>query len=184
MSYKNKVSLAGSSWGSILALLYTYYHPEDIKGLILSGTVKWGGEGVPEKDYHARSYQHLVIGSEKLKLSENRILYPEGNYINPEVVPIYKDYEIFWGGPNLQPKESLATAPILDSLKKIQVPVLIFNGDREPCTTETDWGKQYLEILPNAELFTIWGACHDPWFANPSKFFEKSREFLSKINSH
>ena len=37
----NKVYLAGSSWGSILALLYTYSHPEDIKGLILSGLVSW-----------------------------------------------------------------------------------------------------------------------------------------------
>jgi pimeloyl-ACP methyl ester carboxylesterase len=141
----------------------------------LSGTVGWGGEGFSEKDYQGKSYQHLVINSEKRKLVENRILYPEGDYLNPKGVPIQKEYEIFWGGPNLQPKESLVTAPISDSLKKIQVPVLIFNGDREPCTTEVDWGKQYAQILPNAELYTIWGACHDPWLANPSEFFEKSR---------
>ena len=43
-SKDKKVVLAGSSWGSILAILYAYSFPEDIKGLILSGTVRWMGK--------------------------------------------------------------------------------------------------------------------------------------------
>ena len=41
----HEVFLAGSSWGSVLAILYTYYYPYGIKGIILSGTVPWDGTG-------------------------------------------------------------------------------------------------------------------------------------------
>ena len=34
---EKRVVLAGSSWGSMLALYYTYLHPEHVRALILSG---------------------------------------------------------------------------------------------------------------------------------------------------
>lgn len=178
-----KVILAGSSWGSILAILFAYFHPEDVKGLILSGSVKWGGEGILEKDFPSRSYKHLQISSDKKMLVEHKVIPPLLGDGTPKVIIIKKKYEIFWGAPNLQPKESIFTAPSLSGLKNIQVPALIFNGDREPCTTEVDWGMHYAEILPQAELYTIKGACHDPWFANPTEFFEKSKQFVLRLST-
>jgi proline iminopeptidase len=44
-----KVFLAGSSWGSLLAILYAYTNPNDVKGVILTGTVAWLGEEKPYK---------------------------------------------------------------------------------------------------------------------------------------
>ena len=74
---------------------------------------------------------------------------------------------------------SLLTAPVLDSLSKITVPVLIFNGSRDYCPI--DWGHRYVKIFPQAKLYTIPAACHDPLLSDPKKFAAKSVEFIRKV---
>ncbi len=181
-----KVILAGSSWGSLLAMIYSYTHPEDVKGVILSGTVRWPGKGIPIEDYKPMPDKHIMPKTEKIQLSEEqRILVQTGDaYPQSEFIIKKKESEVTWGPAQFQPLLSFVTAPVVDSLKRIQIPVLIFSGDKEPCTTNLDWGKRYAEIFPKAELCIISGSCHDPWFADPDKFFTKSKEFVSILNKN
>lgn len=177
LAQTKKVYLAGSSWGSTLAMMYAYLHPENVRGLILTGTYPWEGKGLTGYRYqiHMRRFYNKDIIIHKENVYEHRITLARGKS-QPDTITVSKTIEIFGGAPQSQTRLSFASAPVLDSLRKITVPTLIFNGTRR-CEI-TDWGHQYVKLLPNAELYTINGACHDPWFSSPEKFFTKCKQFI------
>jgi hypothetical protein len=74
---------------------------------------------------------------------------------------------------------SLFDAPSLEDLKKILVPVLVFQSE-ENCKGHPDATKQLINVLPNLEVFSIKGACHDPWYSHSEVFFRKCIAFLNK----
>lgn len=170
-----KVFLAGSSWGSLLALAYAYYHPEKLKGIILSGTVAW--RGMDDPFFELGENPELVIV--KHEIEELRLFQKwtaEKGWTShwkksKRVIDWYN------GVPSMEPIQSLVTAPKLRALREIQLPFLIFNGDRSSGYIK-DWGETYYAVLPNSKLITIEGAGHDPWFANPRLFAEKCNEFI------
>lgn len=184
LSQGKKVILAASSWGSLLAMIYAYTHPEDIEGLILSGTVEWPGEGVNVRDYKPSTNRDMVPYIERRKSADQRLIPVQtGDTISgPQFIAVHKEYEIRWGPGQFEPIHSFVTAPVLDSLRKITMPVLIFNAAREKCTY--DWGERYGKIFPKAELFPIQGAWHSPWFTHPGEFFEKSKKFVLILNKN
>ncbi|UZR99786.1 alpha/beta fold hydrolase [Chondrinema litorale] len=185
LSNKQQVFLAGSSWGSLLAILYAYSHPENIKGVILSGTVIWKGTDMSKNKYRA-SYTKSIEYFRKNKpdlvpmlLEEQKIVSYEDslNNIVQDTLDINKEVQWLRGQPSIITLKSMVTAPYFSSLKNITLPILIFDGTRKVCGN-IDWGHRYADIFPNAELFTINGACHDPWFSDPEKFFNKSIAFI------
>jgi pimeloyl-ACP methyl ester carboxylesterase len=164
LSKRRKVILAGSSWGSMLALLYAYSYPEDIKGLILSGIVTWRGYGYQQQDcstytptgssYVKRAmYNQPFDGEKSTKRYELRFF--ESKYTN----------------------NSMKDAPSLKQLQQIKTPVLAFGGSN----CNRDASKQLVGILPNLEIFTIAESCHDPWYTHPKVFFEKCKEFITSL---
>lgn len=179
-----KVFLAGSSWGSLLALLYAYHHPEDVKGLILSGLVGWMGKGreeyltnispeIKSGDFPPAKIRRIVLKEHKIEQST----LDNGDIVK-RLVPIEKEAYWFTGTMHRQTLRSLSTAPVFESLKQITTPTLIFNGT-EPCNYYAEVNK-YQKILPNAKLVFVEGACHDPWFANPVQFYRESKRFIKK----
>ncbi|GAB4039428.1 alpha/beta fold hydrolase [Spirosoma gilvum] len=190
----HKVFLAASSWGTTLAILYAYQHPEKVRGLLLSGTYSWPGKGMTAGKYQAY-IQHLdSLGksrSQSLKqpdLKETKYtFYEQRQLVDQEEIKrrgystITVEKEVLRVGTanTAELVYSLVTAPVLDSLAKIRVPVLLFNGSRKNC--DVDWGYKYVKVFPMAELYTIPAACHDPWLSDPKKFCAKSVEFMSRI---
>lgn len=180
-----KVFLAGSSWGSLLALLYAYHHPEDVKGLLLSGLVQWFGKGWPA-DHEAL---HLPEGDPnnlqpaqitKLTLEEQKLVWlrNEQGRRTQQLVPIVKEVTRYRGRMGSHPISSMATAPVIDSLQHIQLPALIFNGS-QPCRYY-ERVNRYGELLPNSEIVYFEGACHDPWLSDPTQFQRLSNRFIRK----
>lgn len=160
-----KVFLAGSSWGSTLAMIYAYKHPEAVKGLILSGTYGWeGAEGT-----YQRKLKYATYPPYHLRLDEQRIVSQvnEEGQLTEKVTHISKSIENVGGTVKEETRESFITAPRIDSLRNVTVPVLIFNGSRD---CGIDQGHVHAALFPKAELYTIAGACHDPWFSNPDLF--------------
>ncbi|MBO0953101.1 alpha/beta fold hydrolase [Fibrella forsythiae] len=180
-----KVYLAGSSWGSTLAMIYAYIHPEDVKGLILSGTYRWEGEAMTPYAYsiYQRDILPSRLVSNKIRLREQKLVQykAKNGQLIDTLISINKEAEIYTGYPQTETRKSFVTAPLSDSLKKIMLPVLLFNGT-EHCEIE-DWGEQYAKLLPQAELYTIIGACHDPWFSNPENFFNQCKVFIKRITN-
>ncbi|MFD1145434.1 alpha/beta fold hydrolase [Larkinella insperata] len=170
-----KVFLAGSSWGSLLAILYTYTHPEDIKGLILSGTVPWNGE---EKLYERdSSLAKRPIKVLKGSLGELGIVTrqsPNGQ-IQQDTVSISREYEMTSGLPAYETSISMISAPKAERLKQIGAPILLFNGTK---SVKFDGANEYLKLFPHIEVQTISDAGHDPWLRDPNLFFSISNEFI------
>lgn len=181
-----RVFLAGSSWGSLLALLYAYKYPDEIDGLILSGLVRWPGKGMDSIEYkeHRALSLRLVKDTVITKTSdlvENRIVEKilDDGSIEKFKNEIRKPHTINIGMSFAESRISLVTAPIVDSLNQIKIPSLIFNGPH-PCKYESTI-KKYSEILENSWIVTIEGSCHDPWLANPNKFIYKSNLFIKEL---
>lgn len=165
-----KVFLAGSSWGSLLALLYAYKYQEDVEGLVLSGLVHWGGEGLDNEAYQifttGRGYQPDRIDT---------------IYLKPDLEKKYSPRRAIWytGRRSTEPRVSFSKAPVLDSLKRIKIPILIFTED-STCTYN-EAIEHYVKTLPNSMTYKISGSCHDTWFSEPNLFFRKSNKFIKKI---
>ncbi|PHN02457.1 alpha/beta fold hydrolase [Flavilitoribacter nigricans] len=180
-----KVFLAGSSWGSLLALLYAYHYPEDIKGLILSGLVPWMGKG---KDIRDRPYlQHRDPEEQpdpvirKFPLQEHKwveAIAENGDLVRRKV-PIEKEVYAFRGPIRSHTVVSMESAPVMDSLHRIQLPALILNGS-DPCRYLSAV-NEYALVLPQSEIVYFDGACHDPWFSDPQKFRQVGNAFIRRV---
>ncbi len=172
-----KVILAGSSWGSLLALAYTQQYPQDVKGLILTGTVQWFGLGLSSSRYESLKARGYKPRKEQVYTDTITEVRKSDTVLAEQIVQ--RALTTTWGPANLEPVYSFKTAPKMSSLKSIRVPVLIFTGDRKNCFI--DWGHRYARVLPNAELFTVKDACHDPWLNNPTIFFERCSAFVNRL---
>lgn len=217
------IVLAGSSWGSVLAVLYAYSHPGTVSALILSGVPDLRGwflpieRGLPQYLLDtmlaaARSHESpstpsvsgirvdsKAVPSDSTVLSETdstsaatkkprtaeAIIQPQPVTDSAQVAA-----DSFAVLPALAARMGMAcpstlpalrssiseTGPALDSLARIQTPTLIVRGDS--ITGVGDGSKELAEVLPNAQVVTIEGAGHDPWFEQPASFFEVVVDFL------
>lgn len=170
-----KVFLAGSSWGSFLALLYVQSYPKNIKGLILSGTIKWMGQGKP----YIRDSEFKYNKPHKQPMREKALAEsPQADgTIELDTVEISKSIEAESGIQYHEAMASLISAPIADSLARIQVPIIIFNGKR---SYQYDWVDHYMLLFQKAELQTFAVAGHDPWLSDPKQFAKRCSEFILK----
>ncbi|HEX8333896.1 MAG TPA: alpha/beta hydrolase [Segetibacter sp.] len=188
-SAKGKVILAGSSWGTQLALLYAYTYPNDVKGIILSGTVKWFGMGDASKECSA-----YIPGSDVYKKVDTSFVYvslkDRSMFKKPATMDSATLQKLSKGKyfeapftPRVATSFSLKEAPIIASLKNIQVPVLLVEGKGNCIETQyhKDGAQSYAQVLRNVQLSTIEDACHDPWYTHSLIFFSKCIDFIKGI---
>lgn len=173
---KQKVVLAGSSWGSMLAIYYTYLHPDRVRALILSG-VPLGLVGTAPKPTSPWLEQQ---SSARLD-SVNRGLATSKSQPRPPLPSaLAKRIKEDCGDVAAIINRSLYDAPYSAALKRIKVPTLIVHG-AELNQMSGDGAPGLAEILPNAKLITIPKAGHDPWLDQPTSFFSAANGFLSQI---
>lgn len=172
----SRIFLAGSSWGSTLAILYAHFYPDDVKGLILTGLYNWEGKGETYEGVRDTSTIYVRKGVIQLKEYKRDTVYDELGVQRLRFQNIIREAHIYSGGN--ETRKSIISAPPLDSTIIMQ-PVLIFRG-----TLKAGCGNQYAEEYAskfvNSELSIIQGGCHDPWLLNPEVFFAKCNEFLKK----
>ncbi|WP_421826089.1 alpha/beta fold hydrolase [Larkinella sp.] len=182
LSPLQKVVLAGSSWGSLLAMLYAYSHPEDVKGLILTGTVEWKGR---EESFlrNGTGYGQLS----KLTMQEKRLVfnYDTNRLIKVDTITVSKQFEIQFGSPQHETLLSMQSAPKPERLRKLRMPILIFSGTsnyNRKTGERSDWLDQYVNLFPHAQFHTLNMAGHDPWLSDPNQFFTISNQFIRTIS--
>jgi pimeloyl-ACP methyl ester carboxylesterase len=170
---RKKIFLAGSSWGSLLAILYAHTYPKSVKGLILSGTVRWMGEGKP----YIRGSEFAYNKPHKQPMHEKALAAsPRSDGTTKlDTIEIIKMLEVESGIQLEEAMASLISAPVADSLARIQVPILLFNGKR---SARYDWVEEYMQLFPKVELQTFPVAGHDPWFSDPKHFARRCNEFI------
>jgi pimeloyl-ACP methyl ester carboxylesterase len=191
-SPEKKIILAGSSWGTNLALIYALYFPKDVKALILSGFTIW--PGVNSKKSNLYNYQLDSILDYKrspprskkfqslIKLYSSPVPYRTPmSKLNEMYDPILEKRFVQRSEEmHSQTYNSLKSMPELPFLSEIKVPTLIIKGGLN-CGI-SDWSEILNKEIKGSELYTIMNSCHDPWFKNPDLFFTKCFEFINSIN--
>jgi proline iminopeptidase len=187
-----KVILAGSSWGTNLALLYSIYFPDDIKAIILSGFPEWRGINFKKVDLYnyqldsisnfkrVRPISNELDSIVKLEMGkwENSImtsLKQKSRVPGLNKVLRQKSREAYQQTFNTQP-----SMPELTFFNEITIPALIITGN-EYCGYP-DWSESVARKIAGSELIIVKDSCHDPWYSNPSEFFTKCIEFIKRIN--
>jgi proline iminopeptidase len=181
------VILAGTSWGSWLALLYTKSHPERITALVLSGAPAWPDTAAVAKRYNRLSrpmratVDSINAGLPASVFAADSSMVAKGFASGPfgQFAPRLGAYCI---DANAAIWASLRTVPPLDSLRSIAVPVLIVHGTEK--STIPDGALALAAVLPHAVLDAIRGAAHDPWYEQPDSTFAAINAFLNRVSSH
>jgi proline iminopeptidase len=179
------VILAGTSWGSWLALLYTKRHPERITALVLSGVPVW-----PDTAALARGYARYSPSTRATIDSINAGL-PASTFVADSSMTAKGIVSGSIGqfasrlGPycvdaHLAIWASLRTVPPLDSLRSIGVPVLIVHGT--DTSRVPDGAPALAAVLPHAVMHDIHGAGHDPWYEQPDSTFSAVNAFIDRVS--
>lgn len=189
------VILAGSSWGSMLALLYTLERPDRVRALILAGVPPWPRRSPPpglagsavdlaKLPPHARARIDSVLKG--LPVGP----LPTGSDTSRPITP--RDRRDLYG---LTPEQaeavgnvcddvyrattrSLQTVPPLEAFEALRVPALIVHGTGAGIP---DGSEELSEVLPLARREVLQGAGHDPWLTQPERFFALVRNFLERL---
>ena len=191
VSNGKKVILAGSSWGSALALLYAHLFPSDVKALVLSGTFAWPGEGLELQDCSSYLPDYTPFYHRGLDTTTKYVSWkcglPAGSPVKLDTADVPevradKLSEVHFL-PRVGTMLSLKYAPVVQTFQSVSVPVLIFESKTvcdEPHVPMVDGAAQFKK-LPKVEFYTIEGACHDPWFTHATLFFTKTIEFIRHL---
>jgi pimeloyl-ACP methyl ester carboxylesterase len=172
------IVLAGSSWGSNLALLYAYTSPDHVSALVLSGLVVWfSGERewikhlTPEE---VRDLAALESGpATSTEVWDSATIAATSTSADPRLARRLGE---MCSGNATALDYSLRSTPPLDSLRRITVPILLVSGPKPGALK--NGAPTFAPFLPTAELVTIENAGHDPWFEQPDQFFAAVRRFL------
>ncbi|MDH3292040.1 MAG: alpha/beta hydrolase [Gemmatimonadota bacterium] len=187
------VILAGTSWGAMLALLYTYEHPAQVRALVLSSIPPWpvvarpgtiGAQGVDvgELPSHVRArLDSLLQGQPVGDLPRPDQVEPKSPRTDPHLYGLDSTSAAAFP-PTCDrvfrdTNRSLRTVPPLDSLSGLRVPTLVVKGGG---TLIPDGGSQVAQVLPRASFVVVPRAQHAPWFDHHRDFFAAVFAFLRK----
>lgn len=199
--YQNdKVVLAGSSWGSTLALLYNLYFPEDVSALVLSGTVPYSVFEIKTAEYKVDStnefYKKFFDELHRKHKAKLEIYKKEGNFIidslrlvksmHPQIVHRILQHPIKRGNnkyaANVTNGSFVHDSPSFDELCNTKIPVLLLRGTENE-KPNFDGSNEHSKALENSQIITIKNADqHDPWIDNPEDFINQIINFINDLN--
>lgn len=179
------VALAGSSWGSHLAVLFAFRYPTRVDALVLSGVPAWPSPNsrpppealrrMPPSD--SARYDSLLRG---LPTAESIEATAIGPATHPEIYGF--DSAAAVKAPKSCPEVLSATSgsfptfPAIDSLQSIRTPAVVMHGTGAPIA---DGAHLLTKVLPEAGRVVIRGGGHDPWATKTASFFKEVEAFLA-----
>lgn len=189
-------SIAGHSWGALLAMLYASEHPERVESLALIAPA--GIESSFWTTYQNNIFDNLTdterqgIGEIPLPADEspeeisryiraaNRAMAPAmlvnkdaAGALTAEITP-----ENFNPAVSLSMNAQLQSYDLREDLNAFDRPVLVIQGDGDPIGR--DAADTIVETLPNATLQTIENCGHWPMLETPDELNTTLAEFFKK----
>ncbi|NQU17049.1 MAG: alpha/beta fold hydrolase [Candidatus Saganbacteria bacterium] len=162
------------SMGCFDAVHLYFQDPKKVKKLVLvSGTPKFINDDAFPQGQSLALFRNL---ERKIKAdSDSGLKYFYsliGNFPVFDKMPKQNKHEIF------ESLERLKTEDIRALLPKIDIPVLLIHGERDPiCKVEAS--KYMAELIPKSRLVVFEGVGHAPFLERPERFASITREFLS-----
>ncbi|MFB6245770.1 MAG: proline iminopeptidase-family hydrolase [Candidatus Nanohaloarchaea archaeon] len=196
----DKVTLYGSSWGSVLAQEYVLEYPDNVDKLIMSGAL----HDMQEAKEAMRAAMKEELSEEEIKKVEqleSERAFDDSEYwnilekvflrrvIRMEERPLWFRKSI--EGQNTTLKGIMEgvnefmlseTARLSDwsskgRLSDIQTPTLIISGEYDEISP--DLARDMVDRMPNAQLELIEEASHSPFWEKPEQHYEAVEKFLS-----
>jgi len=180
------VTIAGSSWGAWLALLYAYTYPNRVDRLVLSGLPPWpdsswarGYRRLPDSTLaqldslvYGPGPSHRMQDSASVVANTSLLRLPEGilRRLGPHCLDVSR--AVF---------ASLLAVPAIDSLANITVPTLLLRGTGY--NAQGDGVPAVARIMPRATTVVVPTGGHDPWYKQPDITFPVILTFLGADGS-
>ena len=177
LSFKKlkKVILLGNSLGGHIALLYAKFHPEIVKGLIITGSSglyeNAMGDGYPKRG----DYDYIKAKSEEV-------------FYDPKVATKEIVDEVFQSVNDrnklvrtLAIAKSAIRHNMAKDLPKMQTRTAIIWGAQDS-VTPPNVADEFNSLLPNSDLFWIDKCGHAPMMEHPERFNEIMHTWMEKYN--
>ena len=165
------MTLLGNSLGGHLAILYTLKHPEQVRGLVLTGSSGLFENGMGGSFPKRGSYDYIA----------ERVAY---TFYDPKVASkelIDEVFEITSSIPKCMSIVGIAKSAqrnnVAKDLPRIQVPTLLVWGLNDTITP-AEVGHEFNRLIPNSELYFIDHCCHAPMMECPDRFNELLENWL------
>jgi proline iminopeptidase len=179
---RERVVLAGTSWGAWLALAYAARHPDRVAGVVVSGVTPWPRPGdstyaglpPPQRARIDSLLAGLPVVPRPPVDSANaaRIFAGADSVLALRIGPFCRE-------ANVALRVSLRDFPPLESLRAVRVPVLLVGGDRPG--PWRDARPEIAAVLQDARVLDLPGAGHDPWLDRPEDFRRAVRSFVRTL---
>lgn len=167
----DNVVLLGNSLGGHIGLLYTKFHPEKVKGLIITGSSglyeNAMGDGYPKRG----DYNYIKEKSEEV-------------FYDPKVATkqiVDEVFETVNDRNKLVKTLAIAKSAIRHNMSKdlpnMETPTAIIWG-REDKVTPPNVAEEFHNLLPNSSLYWIDKCGHAPMMEHPERFNEIVMEWF------
>ena len=191
-----KFHLFGHSWGSMLALEYYLKQPSGIESLIFASPVfsvsQWEENGSTYVQALSEKYQKVIKAHDTGKPYDlDAFKDAEAEYnrrhlcrLNPwpkdlkqSVAGLGLDvYRYMWGNCEWKPIGTLKSYERADTLRKINIPVLLTCGWYDNPTPETT--ALYTKQIPDARMKVFENSSHSAFLEDQENFVRTVRDFL------
>ena len=167
------MTLLGNSLGGHLAILYTFKNPDQVRGLVLTGSSGLFENGMGGSFPKRGSYDYVA----------ERVAY---TFYDPSVASKELTDEVFEITSSIPKCMSIVAIAksaqrnnVAKDLHKIQVPTLLVWGLNDTITP-AEVGHEFNRLIVGSELYFIDKCCHAPMMEVPGRFNELLDDWLTR----
>ncbi len=166
-------ALFGISEGGPLSALYAATHPERVSHLILYGTFARGSQLPPEQlaafedavDHWGEGRTAALFSAKEGSTGLRRRL--AGMFERASASPGMAQALI----------ESIKRLDVTAALEALSMPTLVLRRDEDPFASKL-WSEEMAKRIPNAQLVSIAGSEHLPWFGDVTALVDEVEQFV------
>lgn len=171
----DRIALVCQSMGGWTGLRMALDHPDRLSCLVLCGT-----PGGIITDRIIAAAARIVEGANEAGINGNAALALEFQRTEPALSFLYDQIGSHNTGFSPQLLGSLAGARVEpDDLQSYSTPTLVISGE-EDALFPTEAIREIAELIPGAELQTIPGSGHSPYYEVPERFNQIVDAFLAR----
>jgi proline-specific peptidase len=179
----DRIHLAGSSWGGMLALEYAFTRPSGIASLLLNSTPTSAPRWAVEAE---RLYAELPPGLDE-KAAEEEFKRRHICRLDPEPPALAQSrrqssrqvYETMWGPTEFTVTGTLKEWDVIDRLGEIELPTLITSGRYDECTPALV--EPLHEGIAGSEWVLFEDSSHTAYLEEPDHFLQVVRGFFDRV---
>jgi len=163
-----KLTIAGHSWGAMLAMAYAQEHPNRVAGLLLldTGPVDQSGFTIEIANVRARltpedrAALRQAKGEAQIDAIEQKAYFAEIANVGRLRESIPAGEPIWYESVRQDLGPSLAKFDVMQGIRSLKAPVTLVFGRLDPGFF---LARQIQEVQPNSKLIVVEGAGHYPW---------------------